>query len=345
MRIVFMGSSDASALTLRALLKSSVFSVVGVVTQPDRPSGRHHRFTPCPCKAYAVSRKIPVILTPENVNAPEAMEQIRLLRPDVIVVVAFGQILRRALLELPPLGCVNGHFSLLPKHRGAAPVQAAILAGDRVTGVTIMQMDEHMDTGDILLTAVEPICSDDSYGDLMDRLAILGAVAMAKALRMMIAGTLRPKPQDHALATFSQKIRREDGLIDWSMPATDIWRRVRAYDPWPGAHTFLPAGRIRAGTAGRIKILECAPVPEEMIPGLAPAPGAAPGTLRAITPAGPVVQTGRGLLCLLTVQHEGARAMSGKEFLNGHPMRAGDRLSPRPAVEPPHEAAPSPAAR
>lgn len=325
MRIVFMGSSQASATTLRGILKFPWLKVVGVVTQPDRPSGRHQRLTPCPCKAYAIERKIPVIITPEKVNAPAAIDAIRALRPDVIVVVAFGQILRKELLTLAPHGCINGHFSILPKYRGAAPVQAAVLAGEKITGVTIMQMDEHMDTGDILLQALEPICSDDSAGDLMERLAILCGVAMPKALKYLIMGALVRKPQDNASATYANKIQKTDGLIDWARSATYIRNEIHAYDPWPGAYTFMPANRCKPDTSGRIKILQV-----QRIPASADAPNSGPGSICLISPLGPVVKTGDDLLCVTAIQPDGGRPMDGKSFLNGHPLIIGDRFESAP---------------
>ena len=192
MRIVFMGSAEASATALRAILKSPLLKTVGVVTQPDRPSGRHQRFTPCPCKAYATQQGLPHIISPEKINAPEVLAQIEQLKPDVIVVVAFGQFLGKRLLAIPPHGCINGHFSLLPKYRGAAPVQAAIAAGDEVSGVTIMMMAEGMDSGDILLKAIEPICSDDTAVTVMDRLAILGAVTATPGASEPACGSRPP---------------------------------------------------------------------------------------------------------------------------------------------------------
>ena len=323
MRVVFMGSSDASAVTLRALLRAPQVNVVGVVTQPDRPSGRRQRFTPCPCTAFAVERQVEPIITPEKVNAPEVLEQLEQLKPDVIVVVAFGQFLGRRLLALPPHGCINGHFSLLPKYRGAAPVQAAIASGDEVTGVTVMQMAEGMDDGDILLKAIEPICSDDTAVTLMERLAILSAVTIVKALRLMIAGTLPREPQDHSQATYAPKMRKADGQIDWSFPARLIERCTRAFEPWPGAFTFLPVRIDKTGAPERIKILQAEMVSNEEVPGFEQA---APGTVCLLSPTGPVVATGNGLLRLTALQPDGSRRMDGKSFLNGHPMEPGDRF-------------------
>ncbi len=315
-------------MSLRAILRSPLLSVVGVVTQPDRPSGRRQHFTPCPCKAYAAVRGLGPILSPEKVNAPESLAQIEALRPDVIAVVAFGQFLGRRLLALPRYGCINGHFSLLPKYRGAAPVQAAIAAGDEVSGVTIMRMAEGMDDGDMLLKAVEPICSDDTGVTLMDRLAILGGVTLVKALMRLREGTLSAEPQKHAEATFAPKMQKLDGLIDWSQPAEVIERRIRAYDPWPGAFTFLPESVLRGSPSGRMKVLQA-----EFLKGFEGEVRAAPpGAVCAYAPSGPAVATGSRPLCLTAVQLEGGKRMDGRAFLNGHPVRFGDRFGVAPAA-------------
>jgi len=325
-RIVFMGSSEASATTLRAILKSPLLNVVAVVTQPDRPSGRRRHLTPCACKAYAAQRGLTNIITPEKVNTPDVVAQIEALKPDVIVVVAFGQFLGKRLLAIPPHGCVNGHFSLLPKYRGAAPVQAAIAAGEEVTGVTIMQMDVGMDSGDILLKAIEPICSDDTAVTLMERLAILGAVSMVKALKQMMDGTLKREPQDHTLATYAPKMQKNDGLIDWSLPAATISRRIRAYDPWPGAFTFLPMRFSKPGVSTRLKVLQA----EILKMYASTSEKVAPGVLCTVSPLGPVIKTGDYPLCLTEVQPDGSRRMDGKSFLNGRQLQVGDQLGENP---------------
>lgn len=321
MRVVFIGSAEASAVTLRALMKSPLLKVVGVVTQPDRPSGRKQHFTPCPCKAYAVENKVGPIISPEKINTPEVLKTLASWKPDVIVVVAFGQFFGNKLLSLAPHGCINGHFSLLPKYRGAAPVQFAIAQGEEVSGVTIMQMAEGMDDGDMLLTAIEPICSDDTAATLMDRLAILGAVTMVKALRQLINGSSTREPQDHSQATYAPKMHKHDGLIDWSLPGKTIEQRIRAYDPWPGAFTFLPNHLVKKGSSGRMKILEATilPQPEGWSRNT-------PGTVCALSPIGPMVLTGDIALCLTAVQPEGSRRMDGKSFLNGHPLQLNDIL-------------------
>jgi methionyl-tRNA formyltransferase len=218
-----------------------------VVTQPDRPAGRDLKLRPSPVKVAAQELERPV-LQPAKIRAPEALAQLVPFRPDVIVVAAYGQILPKAVLSLPPLGCVNIHASLLPRHRGAAPVQAAILAGDSETGITIMQMDEGLDTGDMLLKVTTPIAPDETAGSLHDRLALLAPAPLLDCLERLARGTATSERQDPALATYAPKLDRSDGEIDWSKSALEIERRIRAMTPWPGAFTVMPlrnAGVIR----------------------------------------------------------------------------------------------------
>ena len=316
MRIVFMGSSRASATCLRAILRLPGLNVVGVVTQPDRRAGRGKVITPCACRAYAAERGIRDCITPENVNAPESIAQIRAWKPDVIVVVAFGQFLREELLNLPPFGCVNCHFSLLPKYRGASPVTAALLAGDVVTGVSVIRMGIGMDDGPILLKQVEPIYSDDTGDTLMDKLAICGGVTLAKALKLMDARKLPPpEDQEDDKATFAHKISKLDGMIDWSRPSDFIERQLRAYTPWPGCYTFLPARFRRKGNSGRVVVTgaEFAKVEPAMRNEL-------PGTVLELTRRGPIVRTGSTALLLTALKPEGAKEMSGGAFLSGRPL-------------------------
>ena len=221
-----MGSSAASAECLRAILREGALQVVGVVTQPDRPAGRGKTLTPCPCAQFAAANGITEIIKPENVNAEEPMARIRAWRPDVVAVVAYGQILKKPLLELPLFGCVNCHFSLLPKYRGAAPVIASLLSGDRMTGVTVMHMGEGLDDGPIMLQSYEPIYPDTTGGALMDDLAVAGGVALAKALKLLSSNQLPPEvPQDHENATYVKKLRKSDGLLDWNLPALELERQ------------------------------------------------------------------------------------------------------------------------
>ena len=321
-----MGSSSASATCLRAILRLPGLQVVGVVTQPDRPAGRGRDLTPCPCRRYAAERGIKDCITPENVNTPEALEWIRAKKPDVIVVVAFGQFLKPALLDLPPLGCVNCHFSLLPKYRGASPVTAALLAGDELTGVSVIRMGVGMDDGPILMRQVEPIYSDDTGESLMDKLAICGGVTLAKTLKLMAARELPPPTeQEDAKATFAHKIKKTDGLIRWGQRSQDIERLLRAYSPWPGCYTFLPARFRKRGTTGRLVLTDVRFLKNDQIE---PAwRGEIPGTILSVTPRGPIVRTGDGALLVASVKPEGSKEMDGGSFLRGRPLTPlGDML-------------------
>ena len=337
MRIVFMGSSAASATCLRAIMREPKLEVVGVVTQPDRPAGRGKALTPCPCKAFAMSKGITSIITPEDVNAPQAMSQIYAWRPDAIAVVAYGQFLKRPLLELPRFGCINCHFSLLPKYRGASPVVAAIAAGEKLTGVTVMRMGIGMDDGPILMQCYEPIYSDATGGQLMDDLATSGGVTLARALVAMCDNTLPPEvPQNHEDATFARKLKKADGLIDWSAPVLETERKIRAFNPWPGCYTFLPARFRRKGSTGRVVVAK-AEIVKKMEPGWNKA---APGTvleLRVAAPkdkspgdfkpgTGPVVKCGDTALMLTELKPEGGSLMDGAAFLRGRQLVAGEDM-------------------
>ncbi|MBR4172012.1 MAG: methionyl-tRNA formyltransferase [Kiritimatiellae bacterium] len=334
MRIVFMGSSEASSRTLGYILRFPEFQVVGVVTQPDRPCGRRQKFMPCPCKAFAMERRLKPIITPEKVNAPEVLDQIRALKPDVIVVVAFGQFLGKTLLEIPPLGCINGHFSMLPKYRGASPVQSAIAAGERETGVTIMQMGLKMDEGDILLQRIEPICCDDTGAALMDRLAFLSATLMVQVLNQMRNGPLLHIPQNPSLATYAPKIQKNDGLLDWTLPAVALDCRIRAFNNWPGAFTYMPIrhakGKQLLGKRIRVKILKVNVIHDE-----AQWPenydSYEPGTVCGFSKSGmPLVRTTGRPMELALLQPDGGKVMDGKSFLNGHPLLEGDKFYSAP---------------
>ena len=316
MRVIFMGSSEASAECLRAILREDALEVVGVVTRPDRPAGRGKALTPCPLARFAEEHGLLDIIKPERVNDDGPMEWIRSKKPDVIAVVAYGQILKKPLLELPLCGCVNCHFSLLPKYRGAAPVIASLEAGDRMTGVTVMHMGEGLDDGPIMLQGFEPIYPDTTGGGLMADLAIAGGVALAKALRLMSNNALPPEvPQDDSGATYVKKLKKTDGLINWDSPVIEIERRIRAYNPWPCCYTFLPDRFRKKGTGGRLVILKAKFVKLE--------PGwetAAPGTVLAITKLGPVVRCHDTALLLVEVKPEGSSTMDGGAFVRGRPL-------------------------
>ncbi len=300
MRVVFMGTPGFAVPVLEGLLAED-YSVLAVYTQPDRPAGRGRRPAQSAVKQAALARGLPV-LQPARLRGEAVVAGLAEFRPDVIVVAAYGQLLPRAVLGLPRLGCVNVHASLLPRYRGAAPVPAAILAGDRFTGVTIMQMEVGMDTGPVLSRAQIPILARDTTGTLTEKLASIGARLLLDVLPRLERGELTPEPQDGARATYCRPLDKQDGEIDWQQPAVEIWRRVRAFQPWPGAFTTW-AGK-------RLKVVAAVPLPGA---------GGQPGRVVAV-PQGQAalgVETGEGVLGLVTVQLEGRRAMSADEFLRG----------------------------
>ena len=301
MRIVFIGTGEIGVPTLRILLDSE-HELVGVVTQPDKPTGREQRIESPPIKKALISRARPPgapILQPAKIKDPQSIEEIRRLTPDVIVVVAYGQILPRDVLEIPRLVCLNLHASLLPRWRGAAPIQAAIAASDSETGITVMYMDEGLDTGDILLQRQIAILPEDTGGSLHDRLAQIAPEALLEALRFLAADNAPRIPQDNGRATYAPKLKREHGQIDWSESAEAIDRKIRAYNPWPGA--FMKLGRQN------LKIFSASLVDLNGQPG---------EVLRNDKDL--IVATGKGALSLDEVQLEGKRRMSAGEFLRGH---------------------------
>ena len=323
LRIVFMGTPTIAVPTLEALVADG-HEVVAVVTQPDRPAGRGRATAPPPVKEAALRLGL-TVLQPPTLRRPEVVAELRQLRPDAIVVAAFGQILRPAVLSLPALGCLNMHPSLLPKLRGTSPISGAILDGLAETGVTINLMDEGMDTGPILAQVREPVLPDDDAETLGRRLAEIGARLMARTLREWAAGRITPRPQDHSQATFTRLLRREDGLIDWQLPAVEIGRRARAYHPWPGAYTYWE-GKL-------LKLLRVHPVPGY------PAgtkPGRVLGLARVDLGAGErpepdlLLATGAGALAVERLQLEGRRAVSASEFVRGYPAVLQARLGEHP---------------
>lgn len=303
-----MGTPDFAVPVLEAL--ADVHQVAGVVTQPDRPAGRGRRLAPSPVKQVALVRGLP-LSQPQSLRTPETVAQLAAWQPDVIVVAAFGQILRQNVLDLPPHGCLNVHASLLPRWRGAAPVPAAILAGDEVTGVTIMQMDAGLDTGPILAQRVEPIRHDDTRATLEKRLARLGAALLMDTLPAYLAGALSPQPQPGEGVTYAKQLRKEDGQLDWSLPAAELDRRVRAFNPWPGAFTTWHGQRL--------KVLQA--VPLSGWHGDAP-----PGTVLPLAD-GLAVATGEGTLRLDRVQLAGKRPMDVAAFRRGQRDFVGSRLA------------------
>lgn len=306
MRLVYLGSGDIGLPTLRAL--ATAHEVAAVVTQPDQPAGRGNQLREPPVKTLAKELGLPV-LQPERVRRPEAVEALRALAAEVFVVFAYGQILPRSVLELPRLAPLNIHASLLPRWRGAAPIQAAIRAGDATSGHTIMFMDAGLDTGDILLQRAFPLAPDETGGSLHDKLAALAPSCILEALELLAAGRAPRSPQAHALSTLAPKLERPDGRVDWLLPAEELSRRVRAFDPWPGSFTTLPDGRT-------LKLFGAQPTDDT---GLA-------GTVLAQRGDGVVVACGRGALVLQEFQVEGKRRLRGRDLCNGGILRPGLRL-------------------
>lgn len=333
MRIVFFGSPDYAVPSLRACLNLAGAEVVAVVTQPDRPRGRSGAALLTAVKRAAIDARVPVILQPERVRR-ETTEALAALRPDVGVVAASGHILPTHLLEVFPHGVVNVHASLLPRHRGASPVSAAILAGDAESGASIMLVVRALDAGPVLARASTPIGALDTTGVLTDRIAGLGAALLAETLPLWVAGEITPLPQDEAQVTYAPRLAKEDGVIDWTRTAREIARAVRAYHPWPLATTSraraTDAATDRAGGGGEpLAILEAWP--------LAGDSAAAPGTVEAgdgaaLTPLLPgrvaraVVACGTDRLALLALQRSGHRALPIEEYLNGDRALIGSRL-------------------
>jgi methionyl-tRNA formyltransferase len=297
-RIVFMGSPEFALPTLRAL--HAQYLVVGVVTQPDKPAGRGQTLTPPPVKALAQELGIPLI-QPRRLREPEAMAQLREWNPHLVVVAAFGQILKPEALNLPPQGCVNVHASLLPRWRGAAPIQAAILAGDGMTGITIMKMDPGLDTGPVFTQRALEIHITETAGALSDRLAALGAELLIESLPAILEGRIAPRAQDtfEATPTYAPMLKKEDGLLDFTKPAAALARQVRAMTPWPGAYTLW---------AGQILKVQQAHAAE----------GPSPGTgIPVVWQGSPGFGASEGILILDQLQPAGKKSMPGKTFLQG----------------------------
>jgi len=321
MLIVFMGTPEFAATVLDTVL-TSAHQVIGVVTQPDRPSGRHGEPAPSPVKQLALARGLP-LLQSDDVNRPGFVELLAQWAPEAIAVAAFGQKLGRRLLALPPHGCINVHASLLPRHRGAAPVAHAILAGDEKTGVTIIRMTERMDAGDILEQWADFV-RGETTGELTQYLAGLGGMCLVNALTALEEGTARPIPQDDRLATFAPAFEKKDGAIPWDRPAAYLERFVRAMNPWPGAFTFW----LRSGKPPLRIVIHGA----YAIEGRAPIAGdgrACPGRVAAAEGDFLAVETGDGFLQPHTLQPAGGRPMHVAEFLRGHRVARGDVFAPQ----------------
>ena len=311
MRVVYMGTPAYAVTPLAALLESSN-SVVGVVTQPDRPAGRGRGLMPPPVKTYAESQELRV-LQPATLRDATAQDEILSLEPEVIIIAAYGLILPRRVVEAPPLGCVNIHPSLLPLHRGPSPVAFTILEGDDVAGVSLMLLDRGTDSGPVLAQEERPSLPGDTTGALTDELFNRGAELLARVLPAYGRGEVAPVPQDESRATYARKLTKEDGAIRWDLSAVELWRQVRAFTPWPGSYT-----RWRGGL---LKVVEAVPLPEQSDVSL--------GTVLRLPSGGPApvgVATGDGVLGLVRVQPEGRRVMDAAEFMQG--LRRLRRIDP-----------------
>jgi methionyl-tRNA formyltransferase len=300
-----------SAVTLRSLLSAPDFEVTAVVTQPDKPKGRDLKLQASPVKEIALAGNLP-LLQPARARNEEFVQQLRAFQPDLIAVAAYGQILPQSILDLPRFGCLNVHTSLLPKYRGAAPIQWAILNDEPETGVTIMKMDAGLDTGDILTQERTPIEREDTGQTLHDRLASIAAGLLVRTIPDYVSGKIHPRTQGVEGVSLAPKIKKEHGRLDWHQPARALWNKVRALVPWPGGFTYLSHGPHPI----LLKIWQAKE-----------AEGSGkPGEILQADRSGIVVACGNGALRILELQREGARRMSAQEFLTGHPLSSGQQL-------------------
>jgi methionyl-tRNA formyltransferase len=312
LRVIFMGTAELSCVCLQTLLNSTALEVISVVTQPDRPKGRDLKLQASPVKRLASEANLP-ILQPLRARDEQFIQQMRALEPDLIAVAAFGQILPQNLLDLPRFGCLNVHTSLLPKYRGAAPIQWAILNDESETGVTIMKMDAGLDTGDILAQQETPIPTDDTSETLHERLAHLGADLLVSTIPKYVGGELKARPQPLQGVSYARKIKKDDGQINWAAPARTNWNKVRGLIPWPGAFTFLADGpRQRLLKIWQADVVDIAGEPGEVL---------------QAGKGGIVIACCDQALRIFALQREGSRRVNAQEFLAGHPLPVGTRLS------------------
>lgn len=306
LRIIFMGTPDFACPTLSALI-ASPHTVTDVFTQPDRPKGRGQQLAPPPVKTLALTHNIPVH-QPRRVRAPEVIEQIRKQAPDLIVVIAFGQILPQTLLDIPRLGCINVHASLLPQYRGAAPLNWCLMNGETVTGVTTMLMDAGLDTGPMLLKAKTPIHADDDIRSLHDRLSELGASLLITTIEQLLHGTLVPIPQDDQESSYAPLLTKEHGLINWQSDAHSIQNQIRALAVWPGSYTFVQGSMLKVYAS-------------QVLTG-----HGAPGEVLAAGKEGLEVACGNGSLLITELQAAGSKRLNAAAYLAGHPIDCGTLL-------------------
>jgi methionyl-tRNA formyltransferase len=310
MRLVFLGTPSFAVPALERTLEAG-HEVLAVYTQPDKPQGRGQELAASPVKLAALRHGLDV-RQPERIRRPEVVAELKELRPEAMVVVGYGQIIPQSIIDIPPLGIINVHASLLPKYRGAAPIQWAIARGETVTGVTTMRIDAGLDTGDILLMRETPIGCDETAAELAARLAPMGADLLVETLEGLKAGTIQPRPQNHAEATHAPILHKEDGLIDWNLTAREVYNRVRGFEPWPGAYSWFRGQRLNV----------CRARPAEAAQGR---PGSLVAAGRRL-----LVHCGEGTrLELLEVQVEGRKRIAGDAFLNGQHVKAGEALGER----------------
>ncbi len=302
LKIIFAGTPEFAVVALNALLENGEHEICAVYTQPDRPAGRGRKLKASPVKEVALAHRLP-LYQPATLKDPQQQRLLREMQVDLMVVVAYGLLLPRPVLNAPRFGCINIHASLLPRWRGAAPIQRAILAGDTETGVSIMQMDEGLDTGPVFYQLATPIEPRDTAKTLHDRLAILGARALLDTLGLIVDGSAHPVPQDDAAATYAPKIEKQEALLDWNVTAEELDRRIRAFNPWPVAYTLLNGKFLR--------IWEAIPLDVST--------DASPGTVIMVGKRGIDVATGSGVLRLQRLQSAGGKPLDATAFLNGHP--------------------------
>lgn len=306
MRIVFMGTPEFAVPSLKALCENG-YDVVGVFTQPDRPKGRGNKVTMSPVKEYALTQNIPVF-QPQRIRR-DGVEDLKALAPDLCVTAAFGQILSQEILDIPPMGNINVHASLLPRHRGSAPINWAILQDDKEAGVTTMMMDKGIDTGDMLLKSATAIQPGETAGELTLRLSQMGAELLLDTLHALENGTLVRIPQDESQMTYDPMLDKQMGVIDWTMSATDIVNRIHGLNPWPGCSTAYEGGRLKLL---RASVADGAGQPGEII--------------AADAKTGLTIACGEGAVCILQLQAPGGKPMNAKDYLRGHPMAVGTVL-------------------
>ena len=306
MKIVFMGTPEFAVPSLKALCENG-YEVVGVFTQPDRPKGRGNKVIASPVKQLAVEKGIPVF-QPQRIRK-DGVEDLKALAPDLCVTAAFGQILSQEILDIPTLGTINVHASLLPRHRGSAPINWAILQGDENVGVTTMMTDKGIDTGDMLLKAETPYIQGETAGEMTVRMAELGAQLLIDTLKQLEAGTLVRIPQEHDKMTYDPMLTKEMGIIDWTHTAADIVNRIHGLNPWPGCSTAVEGGRLKLL---RAEVMEGTGIPGEIIV--------------ADPKAGLVIAAGKGAVCITQLQAPGGKPMNSKDYLRGHPMAVGTVL-------------------